>query len=328
MNISIIIPIYEVELYIERCLLSIMNQTFTESVECILIDDCSPDNSLIIAKKLINAYKGNIQFRIISHPYNKGIAAVRNTGVLAAKGDYIQFIDGDDYTEPDMLKELYQEAIKKQVDIVIADYWESYPNNEIYQNQVVADTPKGCLSLMADKKIKAALWFKFVKRDLYINHNLSFIEGKNYGEDFRMSFLLFYYAKSVTHIPQAFVHYIKYNSTSYSYHFSKKNQEDSVANLNDLDYLLKNMDDFEQYKSSLYKMEMDLKFKLLLYSKGELQKKWNKLYKNAYIKAFDTDLSLFWKIAFIGTYFNLLCWFNLFRKIGCIIRKNSYTIYE
>lgn len=328
MNISVIIPIYNVEAYIERCLLSVMNQTFTEGVECILVNDSTPDNSIKIAENLINKYKGNILFRIISHKYNRGIAASRNTGLYAATGTYILYIDSDDYIERTMLEEMYTKAINKQADIVIADYWESYPNNEIYQCQVVADTPKGCLPLIADKKIKAALWFKFVKRDLYIHHNLSFIEGKNYGEDVRMSFLLFYYAKSVTHIPQAFVHYIKYNSTSYSYHFSKKNQEDSVANLNDLVSLLKNMNDFEQYKSSLYKMEMDLKFKLLLYSKGELQKKWNKLYKDAYIKVFDTDLSIFWKIAFIGTYFNLLCWFNLFRRIGRIIRKHSFTIYE
>lgn len=67
MNISVIIPVYNVERYVERCLLSIINQTYTESVECIVVNDCTPDNSMKIVEKLVADYKGSIQFKLLCH---------------------------------------------------------------------------------------------------------------------------------------------------------------------------------------------------------------------------------------------------------------------
>ena len=103
MNISVIIPVYNVEKYVERCILSIMSQTYTESVECIVVNDCTPDNSMKIVEKMVSDYKGQIQFKLLYHEHNRGVAAVRNTGLDAASGDYIIQIDSDDYCEPDML---------------------------------------------------------------------------------------------------------------------------------------------------------------------------------------------------------------------------------
>ena len=131
MNISIIVPVYNVEPYIERCIRSIMNQTFTEGVECILINDCTPDNSIRIVQQLINEYKGNIQFRILSNEHNQGIASVRNIGLQAAKGTYIQYIDSDDYVEPDMLETLYKKACGSSSDILVYDYYCENKNQTI-----------------------------------------------------------------------------------------------------------------------------------------------------------------------------------------------------
>ena len=125
MNISVIIPIYNVEKYVERCILSIMNQTYTESVECIVVNDCTPDNSMKIVERLVADYKGTIQFKLFHHEHNKGIAAVRNTGLYAASGDYILYIDSDDYCEPDMLEKMYAKAMEGNADVVIADYWDT-----------------------------------------------------------------------------------------------------------------------------------------------------------------------------------------------------------
>ena len=88
MNVSIIIPVYNVSLYIERCIKSVMNQTY-QDIECILVNDASPDNSITIAERLIADYDGSIQFRILNHEHNKGQSAARNTGIKAASGDYI-----------------------------------------------------------------------------------------------------------------------------------------------------------------------------------------------------------------------------------------------
>lgn len=91
MIISIIVPIYGVEPYIKKCLISIMSQSLTSGVECILVNDCTKDESINIAQKLIDEYRGNIKFRIINREENGGLSAARNTGILEAKGDYLYF---------------------------------------------------------------------------------------------------------------------------------------------------------------------------------------------------------------------------------------------
>jgi len=94
-KISIIVPVYKVEKYILRCYTSIARQTYT-NIECIFIDDCSPDNSIIILGDLLNQYSGSISFCIIRHDKNKGLSAARNTGINNAKGEYVFFLDSDD----------------------------------------------------------------------------------------------------------------------------------------------------------------------------------------------------------------------------------------
>ena len=107
MNISVIIPVYNVEKFVERCVRSIMNQTYTEGVECIIVNDCTPDDSMKIVEKLVKDYTGTICFKLLNHKQNYGLAAVRNTGMNAATGEYIIHIDSDDYCEPDMLEKMY-----------------------------------------------------------------------------------------------------------------------------------------------------------------------------------------------------------------------------
>lgn len=112
MIISIIVPIYGVEPYIKKCLISIMSQSLTSGVECILVNDCTKDESINIAQKLIDEYRGNIKFRIINREENGGLSAARNTGILEAKGDYLYFLDSDDYITPDCIKVLAETAQK------------------------------------------------------------------------------------------------------------------------------------------------------------------------------------------------------------------------
>lgn len=106
-KISIIIPVFGVEPYIENCLLSVINQTMTEGVECIIVDDCGPDNSIKIAERVVSDYQGQISFSIIYHEKNKGLSGARNTGILASKGDYLYLLDSDDTITPDCIESMY-----------------------------------------------------------------------------------------------------------------------------------------------------------------------------------------------------------------------------
>ena len=82
--------------YIERCIMSVMNQTYSGPIECILVDDCSPDDSIFKCQKLINNYLGNIEFKIIRHKENLGLSGARNTGTKISCGEYLFYLDSDD----------------------------------------------------------------------------------------------------------------------------------------------------------------------------------------------------------------------------------------
>ena len=102
MKVSLIIPIYNVSRYLVRCLDSVISQTF-RNIECILVDDCGADNSVNIAEDYIKGYQGPVVFKLIHHKYNRGLSAARNTGIDAACGDYLYFMDSDDAIIPETI---------------------------------------------------------------------------------------------------------------------------------------------------------------------------------------------------------------------------------
>lgn len=104
--ISVIIPFYNVAPFIEECLDSVAKQTYTD-LEVLLIDDCGSDESLMLAERFCATYNGPIRFRIVHHSVNRGLSAARNTGLDEASGEYISFVDSDDYIAPDYFQELY-----------------------------------------------------------------------------------------------------------------------------------------------------------------------------------------------------------------------------
>lgn len=108
MKVSIIIPTYNVELYITECLESVTQQTYQGEMECLIVDDCGTDGSIMLAEKFVQSYHGNILFRIIHHEYNRGLSAARNTGVENATGDYVYFLDSDDAIVPGTIEEMVQ----------------------------------------------------------------------------------------------------------------------------------------------------------------------------------------------------------------------------
>lgn len=103
--VSVIIPVYNVSLYVERCLQSVLAQTYPVR-ECIIVDDASPDDSIAKCERLIDSYEGDMRFLILHHSKNRGLSAARNTGLKAATGGYIFFLDSDDEITPDCIERL------------------------------------------------------------------------------------------------------------------------------------------------------------------------------------------------------------------------------
>lgn len=204
--ISIIIPIYNVEQYIEDCLQSVEKQTIDEGLECILVDDCGKDNSIKVAEAFISAYQGNIHFQLLHHEHNSGLSAARNTGIRAAKGEYVYFLDSDDAITPDCMAGFLK---------II----EAHPNVDLIQGLIDQDSPymnqfatKEFPSYTDDRKyIKRALLDynelpvcaanKMVRRRLIIDHDLFFKEGIIH-EDNYWSFFLAKYVCSLAVYPK------------------------------------------------------------------------------------------------------------------------------
>ena len=180
-TISIIIPVYNVAKYIKRCLDSICTQTYNK-IECILVDDCGNDDSMSIVEEYVKSYQGEITFKILYHSDNKGQATARNTGIRAATGDFILFIDSDDAITSDCIQTLLNLS-------------EKYPNAEFIQANTVTgnnkelmpytfkeEPPEFCDNkLELDRLILASLtmtvWNRLIKRSFLIDHQLLFPDG-------------------------------------------------------------------------------------------------------------------------------------------------------
>ncbi len=136
-KVTVVVPVYNVEAYIEKCIQSIMDQTHTD-FECLIIDDASPDDSINRIQPLIS---DDGRFQVVHHKQNQGLGQARNTGIEQAKGEYICFIDSDDYVEPDYLQLMYSTAMKHQAAMCVCDvYWHTGSQKQrIGKNQGDAD---------------------------------------------------------------------------------------------------------------------------------------------------------------------------------------------
>lgn len=328
MEISIIIPVYNVEKYIIRCLNSIAEQTYTESVECIIVDDCGSDGSMTLAKKFISDYQGNIQFKIVEHTKNRGIAAARNTGISNAIGNYVLHIDSDDYCEPDMLASYLTKAKDTDADIVVSDFWYTYRDHEVYHAQTLSESKVQNVFDFFDHKLFTVNWNKFIRRHLYTKNNITYLEGCNYGEDMRVCFPLFFAAQKIVHIKKGFVHYVQYNENAYNRSLSKKSLEDYIVNLTEVEKTLRQYGYYDSCRDAILSKELWLKRILLLSSKGKLQKKWCKSFPLADNYIMESKQKLLWKIVLFLASKSILWPFNVCGYLLKLKTKEKYNRYS
>lgn len=177
-QISIIIPVYNVERYIAECLQSVMQQTCTGKIECLLVDDCGKDNSIAVAEDLIHHYDGAIQFKILHHEHNKGLSAARNTGIREAKGEYVYFLDSDDklYDGESMARLLSLANKYPDADIIQGN---TTPILEYSENQLPAysNNREWIRQGFCTLQIPDSACNRLVKRDFITSNNIFFAEG-------------------------------------------------------------------------------------------------------------------------------------------------------
>lgn len=278
-KVSVIVPIYKVEGFIERCARSLMEQTLGE-VEYIFVDDASPDRSIEILRRTLADYpERKEQVRILTHEQNKGLPAARNTGLAVAQGEYIFHCDSDDYVEREMLEEMYEAAKKADADIVWSDFWLSFEQNERYMQVRNYATPREALQGVLEGAMKYNVWNKLVHRALYTENNIWYPTGHSMGEDMTMIRLMAC-AKRVAYSPKAYYHYVRLNMSALTQTFSERHLIDIRHNVDEtVAFLRSKLGTGIEPQLALFQLSVKLPF--LISDKSADYERWRTWYPEA-----------------------------------------------
>lgn len=244
--VSIIVPIYNVEKYLDKCIKSIINQTYS-NIEIILVDDGSPDR----CGQICDAYAKKDPRIQVLHKKNGGLSDARNEGVKLATGKYLAFVDSDDYIARDLVEKTLSKAEENQCDMVLYDYYYIEPNGREIRSTVVPDNK--VISLETEPLLLLAATSacaKLFRRDFYLNVNCPFPKGI-YFEDLATTSIFFMKARRVYYIKEPLYYYInRENSIMTGKNYEKSSHDKILA----LDYILKaykNQGLYEKYREEL-----------------------------------------------------------------------------
>ena len=214
-KVSILMPIYKVEQYLEKTLGSIFTQTYPY-LDYVFVNDCSPDNSLQVLTNTIAKYKIEAnRYTIVNHVQNEGIAVSRTDCIAHAKGDYVYFVDSDDWIEKDTVEQMVSATKGGAIDIVGCDYMKDYLSGKTTcHHENYAESCEENMFRCLNYDIATVLWKLLIRRDLFDNFKIT--PHVDIVEDYIMSVKLYYYAKSFVAIPKAFYHYVQYNQARVS----------------------------------------------------------------------------------------------------------------
>lgn len=206
-EISIIVPVYNAKDYLQKCINSILNQTFT-NFELLLINDGSTDFS----GKICDDYaKSDMRIRVF-HKENGGVSLARNLGINNVKGNFSIFVDSDDYIEVNMLEDMYRHSQLTDADIVGCDFYQEFEDKSIYTSAYFENRDDFLRAVVGN--YWGVMWKILVKNELYINNNIEFPKNIDGGEDYLVCVSLLYYSKKVSCIKNAYYHYNRINPNS------------------------------------------------------------------------------------------------------------------
>lgn len=206
-TVSICVPVYGVERYIERCARSIFEQTY-ENIEYVFVDDCSPDKSIDILRGLMEDYPNRKPYiKIICHEHNRGLAAARNTAITNATGDFIYHVDSDDYVDKDLVEKCMEEQIRSDSDIILVPFRKILKHtSEICEVSSITDVRQYTVNLLS-LNCNHSVWAGIRRTSLYKDHSISVKEGVNNTEDLQVTPRLAYYANRISHIEGSYYNY-------------------------------------------------------------------------------------------------------------------------
>jgi glycosyltransferase involved in cell wall biosynthesis len=306
-KISVIVPVYNVEKYIHYCINSILEQSFND-FECILVDDCSPDN----CPQICDEYeKRDNRIKVIHKEQNGGLPQARKTGIQAANGDFILFIDSDDWIELDMLEKMYNKAIAGNYDIVVSNGFNN--TNDCQTDDIKPEIDDKILilkHLIMYWRYSPSVCDKLIRRDIY---QRVILPKNNYGEDKVITIQTIYYAEKIGYVQDCLYHYRKNQESICS---SKRQADKTIDEYHNFIVILKFLSD----KELIPAVEHELRYrvntlKLSFLKDKKLRKTFNTILEDFYPESTD---NLFKNIYM--DFFNKLILF-------LAIKKNPLTFF-
>ena len=331
-KVSVIVPVYNTELYLERCLNSILNQTFKD-IELIIVNDNSNDNSHKIIETFINE---NTNIKYIDNKENKGVSNCRNEAIKISSGEYILFIDSDDYLDENMIETMYNEASNNDLDIAMCGYFVDYEDGNTQNRIINLDENRiysgyEILSEILHHKngVTGHSWNKLLKASIIKENNIQYPEHMKIYEDVAFFSRLFPYCKKIKNIKKMFYHYIQRNNSSIKTINESVvlDTEEIVRLVNESISKLDLMNDFKaEYCAFVMRMFSVASHKIYTYSNdSNIQKEYIKRLLSSDILNIKENYKIF----------NTIYTYDLFHKISLVALKVSncspstyHTVYK
>ncbi|MBR5282462.1 MAG: glycosyltransferase [Alistipes sp.] len=260
--ISIIVPVYNTEKYLDRCIQSILAQTYTD-FELLLVDDGSTDSSGAICDK----YAAEDSRVKVFHKENGGVSSARNFGLDKARGEWIGWVDSDDYIAPNMYKHLLNAAITENADIAYCDYADI--DGDLISKIEYPESDNGKVEFISNyfRMPISALWVTLVKTSLYVNNIIKFPEENYYGEDFLVTSKLYLLSKKNTHVKKFLYTHCYRSGESLMAVYSYSQCMMMLENLKEFNAFIKNEDFYLEIKPNIATKILEAKAFLLYHEK-------------------------------------------------------------
>lgn len=260
-KVSVLIPVYGVEKYIERCARSLFEQTMKEGIEFIFTNDCTKDRSIEILNEVLAEYPNRqSQVRIINHDTNQGLAVARVTGVKAASGEYVIHCDSDDWVEPNMYELMYAKAKETDADIVGCDFIKvCLQINKVIRQNFNLPQDKLVGEMIRIGRIDGYLWNRLIRRSFYLSGGYIAPPRTTLFEDMAITVPMHMATTRVSYVPHALYYYRCTDNSSMSAKLSETNLRSAVNVLYSL-HLNTSMD--------IWKIELLKRLKVFLFARA------------------------------------------------------------
>lgn len=274
-KVSILVPVYGVEAFVEKCARSLFEQTYS-NLEFIFVNDCTRDRSMeIIERTLIEYPMRREQYNRIDHSENSGIAVVRNTLLQRATGDYFIFIDSDDWIDRSMIQQLVEKVERDDSEIAICQYYKVFEHHKQVIRETLSMDPVQRLKDMIALKTSAMLWKMLIQ--IKFRSTIRFVSGINVAEDYIYCVKLFYQASCISLVDEPLYYYIQLNQHNYS-KLSEKNIEDRLRAIGEIERYSKEQGFYEQVIKEINGRKFIIKKVFLLDPQYRDYKRWSETY--------------------------------------------------